>query len=48
MVQQFFDSIKSCIELVLSGGSFFEFAWMLLAKIENIRHTESLRKLGHI
>jgi len=26
MVQQFFTSMKSCIELVLSGGSSFEFA----------------------
>jgi len=26
MVQQFFASMKSCIELVLSGGSSFEFA----------------------
>ena len=42
MVQQFFASMKSCIELVLSGGSSFEFARMLLEyQIENIRHTGS-------
>ena len=42
MVQQFFASMKSCIELVLSGGSSFEFARMLLEnQIENIGHTGS-------
>jgi len=42
MVQQFFASMKSCIELVLSEGSSFEFARMLLEnQIENIRHTGS-------
>ena len=42
MVQQFFASMKSCIELVLSGGSSFEFARMLFEKkIKNIRHTGS-------
>ena len=42
MVQQFFASMKSCIELVLSGGSSFEFARMLFEnQIENIRHTRS-------
>ena len=42
MVQQFFGYIKSCIELVLSGGSSFEFARMLLEnQIENIHHTGS-------
>ena len=42
MVQQFFTSIKSRIELVLSGRSSFEFARMLLEnQIENIRHTGS-------
>jgi len=42
MVQQFFASMKSCIELVLSGRSSFEFTRMLLEnQIENIRHTES-------
>ena len=42
MVQQFFASMKSCIDLVLSGGSSFEFARMLLEnQIENIRHTRS-------
>ena len=42
MVQQFFTSMKSCIELVLSGRSSFEFARMLLEnQIENIRHTRS-------
>ena len=42
MVQQFFISMKSCIELVLSGGSSFEFARMLLEyQIENICHTGS-------
>jgi len=42
MVQQFFASMKSCIELVLSGGSSFEFAWMLLEnQIENIGHSGS-------
>jgi len=34
--------MKSCIELVLSGGSSFEFARMLLEnQIENLRHTGS-------
>jgi len=34
--------MKSCIELVLSGRSSFEFVWMLLEnQIENIRHTRS-------
>ena len=43
MVQQFFTSMKSCIELVLFGRSSFEFARMLLEnQIENIRHTGSL------
>ena len=42
MVQQFFTSMRSCIELVLFGRSSFEFARMLLEnQIENIRHTES-------
>ena len=42
MVQQFFASMKSCIELVLSGGSSFQFARMLLEnQIENIYHTRS-------
>ena len=42
MVQQFFTFMKSCIELVLSGGSSFEFARMLLEnQIENIRQTGS-------
>jgi len=42
MVQKFFTSMKSCIELVLSGGSSFEFARMLFEnQIENICHTGS-------
>ena len=42
MVQQFFTSMKSHIELVLSEGSSFEFARMLLEnQIENIHYTES-------
>jgi len=42
MVQQFFTSMKSCIKLVLSRGSSFKFARMLLEnQIENIRHTRS-------
>jgi len=42
MVQQFFTSMKSCIELVLSEKSSFEFTRMLLeSQIENIRHTGS-------
>jgi len=42
MVRQFFASMKSCIDLVLSGGSSFEFARMLLEnQIENIHHTGS-------
>jgi len=42
MVQQFFTSMKSCIELVFNGRSSFEFARMLLEnQIENIRHTGS-------
>jgi len=30
MVQQFFTSMRSCIDLILSGGSSFEFARILL------------------
>jgi len=42
IVQQFFTSMRSYIELVLSGRSSFEFVWMLLENhIENIRHTRS-------
>ena len=42
IMQQFFASMKSCIELVLSRGSSFEFAQMLLEnQIENICHTGS-------
>jgi len=42
MVKQFFASMKSSVELVLSGGSSFEFARMLLEnQIENIRYTRS-------
>jgi len=49
MVQQFFVSMKSCIELVLSGRSFFEFARTLLEnQIENIHHTGGRIKLRHI
>ena len=45
MVQQFFTSVKFCIELVFSGRSFFEFARMFLEnQIENIRHTVSLEQ----
>ena len=34
--------MKSCIELVFSGESSFEFAWILLEnQIKNIHHTES-------
>ena len=40
MVQQFFVSMKCCIELMLSRRSSFEFARTLLEnQIENIRHT---------
>jgi len=40
MVQQFFASMRSCINLILSGGSSFEFARILLKnQIENISHT---------
>ena len=40
MVQQFFASMRSCIDLILSGGSSFEFVRMLLENlIENIGHT---------
>jgi len=40
MVQQFFTSMRFCIELVLSRRSSFEFTRMLLEnQIENIRHT---------
>jgi len=39
MVQQFFTSMKSYIELVLFERSFFDFARMLLEnQIDNIRH----------
>ena len=42
MVQQFFTSMKYCIELVLFRRSSFEFARMLLEnQIENIHHTGS-------
>jgi len=42
MVRQFFASMKSCIDLVLSGGNSFEFARMFLQnQIENIHHTGS-------
>ena len=42
MVQQFFTSMRSRVELVLFGRSSFEFAWMFLEnQIENIRHTGS-------
>ena len=42
IVQQFFSSMRSNIELVLSGRSSFEFVRMLLEnQIENIRHTGS-------
>ena len=48
MVQQFFASMRSCIDLILSGGSSFEFARILLEnQIENIGHTGVLRRLGH-
>jgi len=41
MVKQFIILMKSCIELVLSGRSFFEFARTLFDnQIENIRHTK--------
>ena len=40
MVQQFFASMRSCIDLILSGGSSFEFARVLLENlIGNISHT---------
>ena len=40
VVQQFFASMRSCINLILSGGSSFEFARVLLGNlIENISHT---------
>jgi len=45
MVQQFFTSMRSCIELVLFGGSSFEFARMLLEnQNENIHHTGSSKQ----
>jgi len=45
MVQQFFTSMKSCIELVLFRRSSFEFARMLLEnQIENIYHIKSLEQ----
>ena len=41
VMQQFFTSMRSCIDLILSGGSSFEFAQVLLGNlIENISHTE--------
>ena len=40
MVQQFFASMRSCIDIILSGGSSFEFARVLLKNlIGNIGHT---------
>ena len=42
MVRQFFASMRSCIDLILSGGSSFKFAQILLEnQIENISHTGS-------
>jgi len=42
MVQQFFAFIRSCIDLILSGGSSFEFTRILIEnQIENIGHTGS-------
>ena len=42
ILQQFFASMRSCIDLILSGGSSFEFARILLEnQIENIGHTGS-------
>ena len=42
MVQQFFASMRSCVDLILSGGSSFKFARILLEnQIENIGHTGS-------
>ena len=42
MMRQFFASMRSCVDLVLFGGSSFEFDWMLFEnQIENISHTES-------
>jgi len=40
VMQQFFTSMRSCIDLILSGGSSFEFAQVLLGNlIKNISHT---------
>ena len=42
MVQKFFTSMRSCIDLILSRGSSFEFARILLEnQLENIGHTGS-------
>ena len=42
MVQQFFASMRSCVDLILSGGSSFEFVRVLLEnQIDNIGHTGS-------
>ena len=42
MAQQFFASMRSCIDLILFGGSSFEFAQILLEnQIKNISHTGS-------
>jgi len=49
MVRQFFASMKPCIDLVLSGGSSFEFAQMLLKIRSRTSVTlEALRRLGRI
>ena len=49
MVQQFFTSMRSYIELILFGRSFFEFAWMFLEnQIDNIRHTEISKQARRI
>jgi len=49
IVQQFFASMKSYIEFVLSGGSSFEFALMLLEnQIENICHTGSPKQVSDV
>ena len=49
MVQQFFTSMKSCIGLVLSRGSSFKSAWMLLRiRLRTSVVLEAQTKLGRI
>ena len=43
MVQQFFASMRSCVDLILSGGSSFEFARILLKSLPNFAPSSSFQ-----